>query len=270
MAEKIVSTLKGKIKFEMDKSSLSRVKRTIKKMKDDLKGINNSMGMGGGGGSSGSRTNRPQKNFEEYQKRTIKNFMISNKQIRSLADSEKDRLREVLKQAKTREELQDLIKRERAVIQNRLAEERRITKEKQKQNVIQRRITGSTEQMVGALGSAFVAVEAFQSVVNTGMQFEAFEKTFLAVSKDTKDAAANMEFAREQAMRLGVDMIESGKAYARMLGAGGTKVDRETTKNLFVAVTEASTAMGLSADDTAGSLRAVTQAMAKGKFMAKR
>ena len=267
MAEKIVSTLKGKIKFEMDKSSLSRVKRTIKRMKDDLKGINGVMGMGGGGRSGSSRTNRPQKNFEEYQKRTIKNFLISNKQVRSLADSEKDRLREVLKQAKTREELQDLMKRERAVIQDRLAEERRITKEKQKQNVIQRRITGSTEQMVGALGSAFVAVEAFQSVVNTGMKFEAFEKTFLAVSKNTEEAKENMEFARKIAMEMGADIVESGKAYARMLGGKGN-TPLETVRDTFEAVSKATTAMGLSADDQMGVYRAFSQILSKQKFTA--
>ena len=267
MAEKIVSTLKGKIKFEMDKSSLSRVKSTIKRMKDDLKGINGAMGMGGGGRSGSSRTNRPQKNFEEYQKRTIKNFLISNKQIRSIAESEKDRIQATLKQAKTREELQDLMKKERAIIQDDLADERRITKEKQKQNVIQRRLVGSTEQMVGALGSAFVALEAFQSVVNTGMQFEAFEKTFLAVSDSTEIAKQNMEFARKMAMEMGVDVIEAGKAYARMIGSSG-KTSLDTIQETFVAVSKATVAMSLSADDQMGIFRAMSQILSKQKFTA--
>lgn len=268
MADKIISTLKGRVKFETDKSSLASVRKEIKKLKDEMKGLGGPFGGGGGNSNNAPRTNRPQKNFEEYQKRTIKNFLISNKLIRSQTDSEKDRLQEILKQSKTREELKDLMIRERAILQDRVAKERSITKEKKNQALLQRRLTSSTEQMVGALGSAFVAAEAFRGIINTGINFEAFEKTFLAVSNGTEDAKNNMEFVRKEAQRMGIDVVESGKAFARMLGAGGTKVDKNTTKELFIAVSEASTAMGLSADDAAGSLRAVTQAMAKGKFMA--
>lgn len=258
MAERIVSTLKGKVKFETDKASLSSVKKEIKKLKEEMKGLGSPFGgMGGGSrGSRGSGENRSRQSFEKYQKRTIENFKIANAQIRDMSKSERDVHVEILKQAKTREELQMSVRKQKARIADQYREEKRITREKEKQNLIQRRITSSTEQMVGALGSAFVAVEALQGIVNTGMKFEAFEKTFLAVSESSEDAKNNMQFAREQAMRLGVDLVESGKAYSRMLGAAGSNTPVDQIRDTFVAVSEASIAMGLSADDQMGVYRA--------------
>lgn len=258
MAERIVSTLKGKVKFETDKASLSSVRKEIKKLKEEMKGLGSPFGgMGGGSRSSrGSGENRSRQSFEKYQKRTIENFKIANAQIRDMSKSERDVHVEILKQAKTREELQMSVRKQKARIADQYREEKRITREKEKQNLIQRRITSSTEQMVGALGSAFVAVEALQGIVNTGMKFEAFEKTFLAVSDSSEDAKNNMQFAREQAMRLGVDLVESGKAYSRMLGAAGSNTPVDQIRDTFVAVSEASIAMGLSADDQMGVYRA--------------
>lgn len=214
------------------------------------------------------KRNMEQEKFVKLQDKVIKRFLISNKEIREMGKLKQLELIRGLKQSKNAEELLHTERKLKAEIADRLRNEKRLTQEKNKQTLAQRRLTSSTEQMVGALASVYTAAAAGQAITRVGMDFESFEKTFLAVSDGVEDAKDQMEFARQTAQYFGSDLIETGKAYSRMIGAVGDKAPLQDVRDIFLATNEAAVVLGLSADDTTGSLRAIQQILGKGRFMA--
>uniref|UniRef100_A0AB39AJ86 Tail length tape measure protein n=1 Tax=Vibrio phage P018-4 TaxID=3229728 RepID=A0AB39AJ86_9CAUD len=214
------------------------------------------------------KRNMEQEKFTNEQERVIKYFTISNREIRQMGKLKRDEYINELKQTKNREELLFTVRKIKTEVKDRAREEKRLTKEMNKQTLAQRRLAASTEQMVGALASVYTGVAAVGAVVDAGIQFEKFEKTFLAVSDGAEQAADHIAFVREQANRMGTDVIESGLSYSRMLAAVGNKVPLEQVRDAFLAIGESATVLGLSQDDTAGAMRAMTQAMGKQKFQA--
>lgn len=214
------------------------------------------------------KRNEEEAKFAELQDKVIRRFSIANKDIRAMSESTRQSFINRLKEQKTVKDLLFMERKLKAEVQDEVRAQKIRTREKEKQLLVQRRLTASTEQMVGALASVYTAAAAGQAVTRVGMDFEAFEKTFLAVSKDTEDAKEQMEFARQTAQYFGSDLIETGKAYSRMIGSVGDKAPLEDVRNMFLSINEAAVVLGLSADDTAGSLRAIQQVLGKGKFMA--
>lgn len=214
------------------------------------------------------KLNKEQEKFANEQERVIKYFTISNREIREMGELKRQEYINELKQTKNREELLFTVRKIKTEVKDRAREEKLLTKEMNKQTLAQRRLTASSEQMVGALASVYTGVAAVGAVVDAGIQFEKFEKTFLAVSDGAEQAADHIAFVREQANRMGTDVIESGLSYSRMLAAVGNKVPLEQVRDAFLAIGESATVLGLSQDDTAGAMRAMTQAMGKQKFQA--
>ncbi|WNO47259.1 hypothetical protein [Vibrio phage vB_VibM_10AMN] len=202
------------------------------------------------------KLNMEQEKFAKLQQTVIKRFSISNKEIREMGELERRSFIAQLKQAKTKDELLFTERKLKAEIADRLRNEKRLTKEKNKQTLAQRRLTSSTEQMAGSLVSVYALAASGQAITRAGMDFESFEKTFLAVSDGVEDAKDQMEFARQTAQYFGSDLIETGKAYSRMIGAVGDKAPLQDVRDIFLATNEAAVVLGLSADDTTGSLRA--------------
>lgn len=209
-----------------------------------------------------------QQKLNEAQEDAIEDLFLSSRAMRQLSEEAKEDLRTRIRTTKTtkglRREIRAIKKEQEDVIHN----DKRRNRELKKQNLAQKRLTASTEQMVGALASVYTGVAAVGAVVDTGMQFEKFNKTFLAVSSSAEEAADHIAFVREQAHRMGTDVIESGLSYSRMLAAVGNKVPLEQVRDAFLAIGESATVLGLSQDDTAGAMRAMTQAMGKQKFQA--
>jgi tape measure domain-containing protein len=214
------------------------------------------------------KLNAEQEKFVDLQEKVISRFLISNRQIREMTESERKAYVEQLKQARNKKELIFLERKLKADIADNTRNEKLRTRELNKQNLAQKRLTASTEQMVGALASVYTGAAAVGAVIQTGMEFEKFNKTFLAVSDGAEEAADHIAFVREQAHRMGTDVIESGLSYSRMLAAVGNKVPLEEVREAFLAIGESATVLGLSQDDTAGAMRAMTQAMGKQKFQA--
>ena len=212
--------------------------------------------------------NKQQEKFVELQDKVIRRFMLSNREIRQMSEAERNVYINKLKNAKSAKDLLHTERRLKAEIQDNLHFSKMRTRELNKQTLAQRRLTSSTEQMVGALASVYTAAAAGEAVVRVGQDFESFEKTFLAVSKNVEDAAEQMQYARDVAQYFGSDLIETGKAYSRMIGAVGDKAPLQDVRDIFMATNEAAVVLGLSADDTAGSLRAIQQILGKGRFMA--
>lgn len=133
---------------------------------------------------------------------------------------------------------------------------------------VQGGLTDSTRNMVRAYASLFALVEGTTAIVRIGMDFESVRASMLAASDTQDDATKKLKFVREEARRLGVDLVAASKAYMQLSIAGKDLIDNTTIDKLFVTTMEAATAFGMSLDDTKGTFRAFIQMLSKGNVQA--
>lgn len=80
---------------------------------------------------------------------------------------------------------------------------------------------------------------------------------------------SELQFIRDQAGRLGLEFDSTAASYAKFAAAGrGTTLEGQQTREIFIGIAQASTALGLSSEETAGALTAVQQIISKGKVSA--
>jgi len=81
--------------------------------------------------------------------------------------------------------------------------------------------------------------------------------------------AQELSFIRDAASRLGLEFQSTAASYAKFAAASrGTALEGQATRDIFTGIAQASTALGLSSDETAGALLAVQQIISKGKVSA--
>lgn len=106
-------------------------------------------------------------------------------------------------------------------------------------------------------------------VIQAGIAFDSLERSMYAVTGSATAAAETLGFIRKEADRLGQNFYAIAPEFKNMAAAArGTAMEGEEARKLFTAITGASTALGLSIDDTHGTLRALQQMMSKGKIQA--
>lgn len=100
--------------------------------------------------------------------------------------------------------------------------------------------------------------------IDAALEVQKLETSFRSVSG--QDAAREMAFVREEAGRLGLDIASAAGEYGKLAAASkGTALEGDETRRIFTALSEASTALGLSGEEAAGALNAVQQMISKGK-----
>ena len=209
-----------------------------------------------------------QQKFIEKQEDMIRNFFLSNRQLRQLTEEERKRYELQLKSLKTLKDTRFRMREIKANLQDKLALERKSTREMKEQNALTKRMNASYLQMGTSIASAYTALAAGQSIVQTGIAIESINKTLLSVTGSTQAAAEEMKFLEAESLRLGLSLKDGGKAYAKLLAAGKGKLELQEIRDTFTAVSEAGTVLGLSQDDMAGATRAIQQILSKGKLMA--
>lgn len=114
--------------------------------------------------------------------------------------------------------------------------------------------------MFGGLG----AIVAGVATNRTQLQTEATQAKMGMVLSD-EDSAAQMKFASDNARALGTNAIAAAAGYADLV-VQATRMDipLKDTQNLFMGVSEASVAMGLSMDQQKGIYKAFSDMLAKG------
>lgn len=118
---------------------------------------------------------------------------------------------------------------------------------------------------LGKLGLAYSGVELARQFLTVNVQLESMQRTFLAITGSSKQAAEEMAYARDVADRLGLPLIAAGKAYADLAASTkGTRAEGQATRAVFEAVAQAMSVAGKSADDTQGALLALSQMASKG------
>jgi tape measure domain-containing protein len=82
-------------------------------------------------------------------------------------------------------------------------------------------------------------------------------------------AAKEYEWLRQETRRLGVELEGSAAAYSRFVASSqGTAIAGEQTRKIFSGVASAATVLGLTAEDTRGVLKALTDMISKGSVQA--
>ena len=137
------------------------------------------------------------------------------------------------------------------------------------------RLSGRSQALtrrIGGVRAALIslgAVAVTARIARSGIEIERLESRFRATTGSVQAARRELEFTRQEAERLGIDFRSAAHAYSGFAAAArGTALEGEQTRQIFIAVSEASRVMGLSAGDTAGVLTALQQIISKGTVQA--
>lgn len=187
------------------------------------------------------------------QKQTILDSVFMQTKSKNLAVQEtQEKIRQSVKNAKTTQELRKQLNLHKANLS--------VIK---RQSFLMDRMKASSKQMLGNMASIFAVAGTGAFITKTGQDFESVRNTMLAVSSSTEEAGDNMAFVKEEAFRLGLGLKESAKGFAKMAAARGD-MSLADTKKAFTGISEMSTLLGLSADESSRAINALQQMMSKG------
>lgn len=128
--------------------------------------------------------------------------------------------------------------------------------------------SGAVDGITGAFGRLGVAAGAALSgreFIETITAAESLQRGLTAVTGSTEAAGQEMAWLRRTSNELGVELMSAGRAYLNLTAATqGTALQGEATREVFVSVARAMSALGKSSADTEGALLAVGQMASKG------
>lgn len=134
------------------------------------------------------------------------------------------------------------------------------------------RLEGTAMKVSRAFGVFFgagVMGAAVASISRAGLTMERFERTLNVAAGSAEAGARELAFVDETAKKLGLNLEATAGSYAKLLAAAkGTALQGQPTREAFLGISQASTVLGLSADQTEGALRALEQMISKGKVQA--
>ena len=279
MSKRIAGTFINNVVYSVDKNSLKKVRDTNKKLVREFEKMKppsfDRPSRGSGGRGRGRSQKQEMDSHLKVREKHIKKSLRMEEVERNRAAKRREKIDVFIEDKlggvpKNRRDSirQDLRREESAVrlnqaMRNVVKREKERTAQLRKQNSLSKRMAGSAMQFAGGFVSTFAAVEALTMITQTGMQFEAVGKAMLVSSKNAEEAKQHLSWVREEAFRLGTPLLEAQKGFAGLMAAAGDKVGLKDLKTIFTGVSEASTALGLSADDQAGTILALKQMMSK-------
>lgn len=120
-----------------------------------------------------------------------------------------------------------------------------------------------------ALFGGISAVAFSKSIWDAGVSMQSLERGFKAITGSAEAAGKEIDFLRQTSDDLGLNFRSSADAYKQLAAAArGTALEGKETREIFLGISEAATVLGLSADNTSGALRAISQMMSKGSVQA--
>jgi tape measure domain-containing protein len=130
---------------------------------------------------------------------------------------------------------------------------------------------GATRYMIAAQSAlAAMGIGLFiKQCIDAQLQVERLGRLMNAAAGSANLGAREMEYARTVTKKYGLDLVTTTESYGRFMAAvRGTTMEGEKGRAVFEAVSKASTALGMRADETAGVFKALEQMMSKGKVQA--
>jgi len=120
-----------------------------------------------------------------------------------------------------------------------------------------------------ATGGVILFAATMRSSVESAVQMEKINLAFGAITGNAGLAGRELAFVETESKRLGISFSEAAHAYKGIFAASqGTVLAGRETQKIFTGIAAASSALGLSSDQTAGALLAVSQMISKGKISA--
>ena len=133
-------------------------------------------------------------------------------------------------------------------------------------------VQNSLKGIAGFITKAFIINEVIQfgkSVIDVTKRVEEIKNQLNFAAGSAKQGAQDFDWIKQKSNELGLDLLTTAKAFARMNGAAqGTKYAGQGVKDIFEGAAMASTVLHLSADETEGTLYALQQMMSKSKVSA--
>lgn len=129
-------------------------------------------------------------------------------------------------------------------------------------------VTSSVFSLQGGLASLGVALTG-KEVFDAGRNMARLEKSFISITGSAAQMGKEFDFVRNVSERLGQNFFDLIPTYKGLLAASkGSNLEGVKTREIFEGITQASTSLGLSSDQTVGALKAIEQMMSKGKVQA--
>ncbi len=108
-----------------------------------------------------------------------------------------------------------------------------------------------------------------RSLINVQKSTDKVNNALIVATGSAENAATEFEFLRKESDRLSLDLQTTAESYGQLAAATkGTALEGQKTRDIFLGVSEASAALGLSADAAEGALRAFQQIVSKGNVQA--
>lgn len=140
----------------------------------------------------------------------------------------------------------------------------------------------AAQKATSAMGSLTGAVSSFQlglsalslglvasELISAGVAADKMRNSMEAATGSALRGANEMAFVREEANRLGLDLQTSVDGFVKLAAASkGTALEGEGVRQVFSAISEAGTTLGLSAEEMNGAMLAVGQMISKGTVQA--
>lgn len=111
--------------------------------------------------------------------------------------------------------------------------------------------------------------EFISSTVSAGKEIQSLEMSLTSITGSSAKAREEMSFLQKTAYTYGLSLKDLEDSYKGLLASSiDTKIEGEKTRDLFVAVSKAAASLGMSVDDTKGTLIAFSQMLSKGNVQA--
>ncbi|EOD4813959.1 MULTISPECIES: tape measure protein [Serratia] len=122
-----------------------------------------------------------------------------------------------------------------------------------------------TSMIEGAKGAITIAatVAVGKSIMTAGQDLQSVESGLTAVTGSSEAAGKEMNYLRKQANRLGLDLIKTSRDYMKFSASTKSSMDSKTTKAIFEGLSEYSTVLGLTSEQSSLALNALSQMSAK-------
>lgn len=123
----------------------------------------------------------------------------------------------------------------------------------------------SLPSLIASLGLGVMA----KQVIDSSLALERMRTSLTVATGSTQAAAREFAFMVSEANRLGLSVETAGRDFGQLAAAArGTALEGKGARDIFTAVAEATTALGLSTDQTSGAFVAIQQIISKGTVSA--
>jgi len=124
---------------------------------------------------------------------------------------------------------------------------------------------GMLSEVMGNLAAVYSGIELAREFIKANVAMETMTRTLTQLKGGSEAAAAEIDYVRTTANRLGLDIESTSHAYIGLIAsAKGTAMEGQKTRDVFEAVSGAMAKLGKGSADTEGALLAVSQMMSKG------